>query len=151
MVSFKCQQDKSLGQWFDKQRNSHDNDNLRFDRKRLLDEIWFVWKGKGWHQQHEKLVEFKRKHGHCAVPRGCKQDKSLGDWVNKQRTSHKNNKIRPDQKTILDEIGFTSKAERSLNFIQQDKLWHQQHEKLVVFKRKKANAWCHASMSKTSL
>jgi hypothetical protein len=47
-----------------------------------------------WHQLHEKLVEFKRKNGHCVVPSIYKQDKSLGNWVSMQRSHHKNNAIR---------------------------------------------------------
>jgi hypothetical protein len=46
-----------------------------------------------WSQQREKIVEFKRQRGHCLVPFQCKQDVSLGTWVNRQRTFHKNDKL----------------------------------------------------------
>ncbi len=90
---------------------------MRQDRKRLLDEIGFVWKveaphstnDKVWHQQYEKLVEFERKSGHCRVPYEHEQDKSLGTWVSKQWTFHKKNKMRPDRKDLLDKIGFAWK------------------------------------------
>jgi hypothetical protein len=141
VVPFKCQQDKSLRQWFNKQRNSHNNKKLRQDREELLDEIGFAWKAEGatntndklWQQQHEKLVEFKRKKGHCVVPHRYEQDKSLGLWVNKQRRNHVNDKLRLDRKKILDEIGFVWKVDDD------DKLWHQQCEKLVEFQRKKGH------------
>ncbi len=79
---------QSLGLWVDMQRNLHVDDKMRQDPKELLDEIGFVWKAEGphhsidnkrWHQQCEKLVDFKRKNDHCLVPQRCEQDKSL--WV----------------------------------------------------------------------
>jgi hypothetical protein len=59
-----------------------------------------------WHQQYEKLVEFKRKYGHCMVPRGDKEDASLGIWVSNQRSNNNKSKMRPDRKEPLDKIGF---------------------------------------------
>jgi uncharacterized protein YbgA (DUF1722 family) len=108
------EQHKTLGQWVAKQRNLHVNNKIRQDRKRILDEIEFVWKAdhdKLWHQQYKKLVEFKRKKGHCLVPQRYEQDKSLGQWVSHQRNHHVNNFIRRDRKILLDEIGFAWKAD----------------------------------------
>jgi uncharacterized protein YbgA (DUF1722 family) len=149
MVPFKYEQDKSLGNWVGKQRNILVNNKMRSDRKELLDEIGFDWKAdadhnliqndKLWHQQHEKLVEFKRKTGHCMVPRSHKENKSLGKWVNKQRNNHNNNKMRLDRKRILNEIGFAWNADGDHNFSHKDKIWHQHYEKLVEFKRKNGN------------
>jgi hypothetical protein len=113
----KYEQDKSLGLWVMNQRNVHKNNTMRPDREGLLDEIGFAWKAEGatntndklWLEQYEKLVEFKRKTGHCLVPRRYEQDKSLGTWVSKQWTFHKKNKMRPDRKDLLDKIGFAWK------------------------------------------
>jgi hypothetical protein len=44
------------------------------------------------------------------VPFSYEQDKSLGRWVDTQRTYHNNNKLRLDRKELLDEIGFVWKA-----------------------------------------
>jgi hypothetical protein len=112
IVPNRHEQDKSLGIWVDTQRTIYRKNELRQDRKRLLNEIGFVWKNNDtlWDQRYEKLVEFKRINGNCMVPRRYKQDKSLGAWVGTQRTDHKNNKMRPDRKRILDEIGFAWKA-----------------------------------------
>jgi hypothetical protein len=86
----------------------------------ILEKIGFAWKpdadhnfnrnDKLWHQHYETLVEFKGKKGHCIVPRNYEEDKPLGVWVNKQRSNHKNNKLRPDRKELLDAIGFAWKA-----------------------------------------
>jgi hypothetical protein len=140
------EQDKSLGMWVARQRNGHNNDKLRQDRKERLDEIGFAWKAdddhtfkpddKLWHHKYEKLVEFKRKHGHCMVPQKKKGDVSLGMWVSHQRKNHSNNKMRQDRKERLDEIGFAWKDDVDAYG---DKLWHQQYEKLVEYKRKHGN------------
>jgi hypothetical protein len=109
------EQDKSLGQWVAMQRNNHKHNKLRLDRKRLLDEIGFSWKDERansmlWHQQHEKLVEFKRTNGHCMVPHRYEQDKALGRWVVKQRVIRALNKMRPDRQELLDKLKFAWKA-----------------------------------------
>jgi hypothetical protein len=137
MVPSKYEQDESLGSWVGHQRHRHAKNKLRPDRTRILNEIGFVWaverisntNDKLWHQQHEQLVEFKRENGHCMVPTYYKQDKSLKEWVTTQRSNHGNNKIRPDRRKLLDELGFAWKPEG----------WDQQYEKLVEFKHKKGH------------
>jgi hypothetical protein len=116
----KNKDDAYLGNWVHEQRKIHNHNKLRLDRKERLDEIGFAWKADGdhtfkpddklWHQQYKKLVEFKRKTGHCKVPRQYEQDKSLGRWVATQRTFHKDDKLRLDRKKLLDDIGFAWKA-----------------------------------------
>jgi hypothetical protein len=107
------EQDKPVGMWVAKQRSYHNDDKLRPDRKRLLDEIGFTWKfdldaydDNLWHQQHVKLVEFQRKQGNCVVPSRYEQDKFLGQWVSRQRTLHKRNRLRPGRKELLDALDF---------------------------------------------
>jgi hypothetical protein len=48
------------------------------------------------HAQHKEALDFK----------SLLKDKSLGQWVGKQRTFHDNNKLLEDRKDLLDEIGF---------------------------------------------
>jgi hypothetical protein len=121
MVPRRYEQNKSLGIWVTTQRTIHNNTTMRLDRKMLLDEIGFVWKpdraltykkdDKLWHQQYEKVVEFKRNKGHCMVPRRYQQDKSLGMWVGKQRSRHANNKMLPNRMELLDKLGFAWKCD----------------------------------------
>lgn len=42
-----------------------------------------------WDQYFEELKAFKARFGHCNVPRGYKENKKLGRWVDKQRSSYK--------------------------------------------------------------
>jgi hypothetical protein len=94
---------------------------------------------KKWHIQYEQLVEFKRKHGHCVVPRSNEQEhKSLGPWVNRQRSNYVDNKMRLDRKTLLNEIGFTWKAHGAHILNQgahKNKIWQWQYERLVEFQQ----------------
>jgi hypothetical protein len=118
MVQQSYEQDKSLGEWVHRQRRYHNDNKLLPDRKRILDEIGFAWKvensrnidDKLWNNQYEKLVEFKRKKGHCLVPTKYEQDSSLGTWVRTQRRNNRNNKLRPDRKELLDKLKFAWKA-----------------------------------------
>jgi hypothetical protein len=59
-----------------------------------------------WNKQYEKLVEFKRKNGHCVVPNKYQEDAALGNWVQQQRYLHRKNTIRLDRKGLLDDIAF---------------------------------------------
>jgi hypothetical protein len=67
------------------------------------------------------------------------QDKSLGKWVSTQRQCHAKNKMRPDRKIILNEIGFAWKDDGAYTLNQDDKRWHQHYEKLVELKRINGN------------
>jgi uncharacterized protein YbgA (DUF1722 family) len=139
-------QDDSLGCWVNQQRVLQNKNIIIRDRKELLDELGFVWRieiidkkcfDKKWKRQYEKLVEFKRKNGHCILRRGYEQDKSLGVWVGRQRTFLNNNKLRPDRKELLDELGFVWRFESAGkgHTAVADKIWRQHYEKLVEFKR----------------
>jgi uncharacterized protein YbgA (DUF1722 family) len=119
IVPSKYEQDKSLGKWVGNQQQRHAKNKMRPHRSELLDRIGFAWKydgdgykpnDKSWRQQYEKVVEFKQKYGHCLVPYKYEQDKSLGRWVSSQRQCHAKNKMRPQRKRSLDDIGFSWKA-----------------------------------------
>jgi NhaP-type Na+/H+ and K+/H+ antiporter len=89
-----------------------------------------------WNMQHEQLVEFEQITGHCVVPQKHEQDEVLGLWVRTKRTIHDANRMRPDRKTTLDEIDFVWKVEGPRHVKLDDKLWHQQCEKLLEHKQK---------------
>jgi hypothetical protein len=88
MVTLNHVQDKSLVLWVRRQRISHTKNKIPLDRKELLDEIdFFAWNvhtehESSWNQQYAKLVEMKRKTGHCVLPKGWNEDKTpLVNWV----------------------------------------------------------------------
>jgi hypothetical protein len=90
------------------------------------------YEDKNWNKQYEKLVEFKRKHGNCLVPRSYQEDVSLGWWVTKQRYFHNKKTIQLDRKGLLDDIGFAWKVKVDTT---NSALWNKQYEKLVQYKR----------------
>jgi hypothetical protein len=159
MVTQRSKEDKSLGNWVNTQRFCHDNNELR------LDKIGFAWKREGaegtfkesndklWHQQHEKLVEFDRKSGHCMVTQKSMEDKSLGAWVVTQRGRRANEKLGIDRKMILDEIGFAWKGNAAHRVLKEpnDKRWQSSVKSWSSLNEKMAIAWCHAGTRKTSL
>jgi hypothetical protein len=97
------------------QRARHAKNKMRQDRKELLDKLEFVWISDALdsqrNEQHEKLVEFKTKNGHCAVPHKCEKDESLCFWVASQRQHHAKNKMRQDRKELLHKLDFVWKAD----------------------------------------
>jgi hypothetical protein len=62
-------------------------EKMQEDRKKLLDESRFVWSvgssvvvdDRRWLDEYENLKSYKKKVGHCNVPRSAG---SLGKWVN---------------------------------------------------------------------
>jgi Helicase associated domain len=67
-----------------------------------------------WEIMFDRLLEFKKKYGHCLVPNRYKEDHKLGSWVSTQRKQYKALACgRYDATTLpahrikkLDEIGF---------------------------------------------
>jgi hypothetical protein len=71
------------------------------------------------------VAEFEQNCGHCVVPRGHEEEKALGRWINMQQKITSTTKCKQTKRNFwLDMIGFASKD---------DKLWRQQHEKVVKF------------------
>lgn len=67
-----------------------------------------------WDQMFLRLLEYKKKNGHCLVPNRYTEDRSLGAWVSTQRRQYKvltsgSNKSTPitlERAHKLNEIGF---------------------------------------------
>jgi hypothetical protein len=54
----------------------------------------------------EQLVEYKRTHGNCNVPRNYELNKELGHWISSQRCLEGKDSLQTDRVTKLDSIGF---------------------------------------------
>jgi hypothetical protein len=95
----------NLGTWITNQRT--DADKMSPERKKRLHELGFVWDplGADWENAFAALVKFKEREGHCRVPvNHVEGDYRLGAWVVKRRADA--DKIFPDRKKRLDELGF---------------------------------------------
>ena len=103
--------DTELETWVKIQRVSILNGSLLEEYKEKLKSIEFetpknVEDYEDWLFFFRRLVQFRWDEGHCVVPRRYSKDKSLGNWVNKQRYLKNKNILRNDRKKLLDKIGF---------------------------------------------
>ncbi|CAJ1934614.1 unnamed protein product [Cylindrotheca closterium] len=95
-----------LYEWISVQRKR--SNSLTDERKRLLDEIEFPWKGERffdrWLAKYNELEEFHKIHGHCQP---CYvQNLPLYDWVRTQRVHRDNGVLSTSQIQLLDDINF---------------------------------------------
>jgi len=100
-------------------------------RRHNRDKIWNSWL--------EKLMTFKRKHGHCYVHRSY--DIALYYWVNNQRSFYRNKiRLTPDRIKDLKTIGFflprICPVQRTPPRPPNNHIWNGRLEELVVFKMK---------------
>merc|ERR1712194_588378 len=95
-----------LGRWVENQRRKR----LKMSKKRAskLDSIGFTW-GRNpdvqWDIMFEELRKFKKREGHCKVPRKYSDNLELGNWVRNER--RRRLKISKERASKLDSIGFT--------------------------------------------
>ncbi|MBE2179952.1 MAG: Helicase associated domain protein [Chthoniobacterales bacterium] len=108
----------ALGTWVRSQRAAKRyNRPIIAKRSKRLDEIGFSWRlveRNAWDRMFDRLVEFKKLHGHCNVPQKGGGDKLLGRWVNTQRTHFKIGTLKPNRVQQLQKVGFVwnTKASR---------------------------------------
>ena len=65
-----------------------------------------------WKQRFKELKAFKRKYGHCNVPRRYQPNLALGKWVSKMRQSKKQGILAEDRIIMLDALGFVWEMKR---------------------------------------
>lgn len=75
-------------------------------REKKLNDIDFVWNTVTamWEDRFRRLSEWRKIHGHCAVPIAQGE---LGTWVSKQRQLRKRNKLSKEKIDALNSLGFT--------------------------------------------
>jgi ribosomal protein L7Ae-like RNA K-turn-binding protein len=98
----------NLGRWVNTQRQLETNEQLDPDRQGQLEDIGFEWViSATWDEMYALLQQFKKREGHCKVPQSHTEDEAnLGRWVNTQRQLKTKEKLDPDRKRRLEEIGF---------------------------------------------
>jgi superfamily II DNA or RNA helicase len=98
----------NLGVWAGTQRA--EKESLSPERIKRLNLIGFSWDPHShqWEKYFEALVSFKKKNGHCRVPKGhnpSDNELEFYHWVNRQR-KHKS-KLSSERISRLDSIGFS--------------------------------------------
>ena len=86
---------------------------------------------KSWANMFNKLVDYKKHHGHTMVSQKNSQHGQLGHWVNKQRMCHKNGELLESRCTLLNSIGLVWEDCQSI--MEQEK-WMKIYQRLVEYK-----------------
>jgi hypothetical protein len=100
----------SLGQWAFTQRRKFRKDELREDRKQLLDKIGFVWdigkesKDELWRAKYEELKAHQMEFGHIDV--SYAYNEALVVWIPTQRIRRKAGRLKPEREAMLEEVGM---------------------------------------------
>ena len=93
-----------------------DSDAVAAERAKQLQELNFSIDPheEAWWEHYNRLLEFKKKFGHTNVPMNYDEDQSLAEWVRRQRSAHRRNKLAPERKDALERIDFGWTAEQSM-------------------------------------
>ena len=148
--------DMRLGAWVSNQRQKHGR--LTPEQILRLDSLNFSWNPftEKWEEAFEALKEFKKREGHCLVPRSHLANRlKLGAWVSTQRY----NKAQLSQEHVkrLDSLGFswdplTERWEEGFVALLK---FHKRHGHCRVGKKVEVNgikldSWVHAQRQQKS-
>ncbi len=131
-----------LGRWVNGQRIREAK--LPSNRKRLLNEIGFLWsrdikrlQEEKWLKNYNALAEFKAKYGHCR-PKIGQLNKDVIKWIDYHRRIKE--KTAPKRVEKLEELGFLWREDiKRLEEIE----WQDYYRQLIAFKEK--NGHCQVT------
>jgi superfamily II DNA or RNA helicase len=128
-VSYKTKAGLTLGNWARVQRQNQDLPN---ERKKLLDDLGFIWDqiDQLWKEAFKALVAYKKEFGDCLVPARYKTKNGLGlgTWVSSQRS---NPILSPERKKLLDDLDFI--------WDPMDRFWKEAFKALIAYKKEFGN------------
>jgi len=98
-----------LGRWVQHQRQAKKKGELSKERIERLNDLGFLWSllDEQWEKKFTKLVEYKKIHGNCHVPKRFTENPTLGTWVQNQRIKKQKGKLSQEHIQRLEAIGFT--------------------------------------------
>ena len=107
---YKTNDDKTLGQWVSRQRNSYKSNQLSQEKINQLEQIGMVWSTEGllWQEFYDLAIEYSKENGNLLVPQRykTKDNKPLGTWIYRQRARYKSNTISDKEIALLEKIGM---------------------------------------------
>jgi hypothetical protein len=127
----------SLGQWVQRQRHFKQQGFLRKERWQRLRTLGLDWQTGDsitprWERCYLKLLDFRRRFGHCHVPAEWAEDLNLGRWVVKTRRMKHAGRLSADRVLKLNKVGFVWDAIGKRQ-IEHDALWSEWLAKLNAF------------------
>jgi len=98
----------SLGVWAARQRMAFKRDKLTSEQIRRLGTLGFQWTPHvtRWDKMLTTLTMYKKRLGHCNVPRSYLANPSLSVWVNEQRARFRNTELPSELVRRLESLGF---------------------------------------------
>jgi hypothetical protein len=124
-----------LFDWTAKQRLSRSL--LTAAQIQKLDSVQFDWETRTpkdiqWNEMYRELIDFKKKYGHTKVPQDFPENRTLGSWVSRQRSSKTRNILSAERIKLLQQIGFLWKED--IAKLRED-LWDTRYKELVQYKK----------------
>jgi superfamily II DNA or RNA helicase len=118
---------KDLGVWVAMHRQAYKKNKIPRERISRLEEIGFEWDiyQSDWEDYFSQLVEYQTKYGHCRVPSGWKDNKSLASWVLTQREYFSNGEMLSERINRLEKMGF--------EWYPRDSDWKRFYEELKIY------------------
>jgi hypothetical protein len=112
----------------------------------LVDDITTVNEKKDvkeiWHDMYNRLLEFKKKHGHLKVPQKYNENPELGRWVMNRRRDYREYKRTygqkgdPEQMMSLESIGLVDDITTGDANEGVEQIWYGMYNQLLEFKQK---------------
>ncbi|GKY98904.1 hypothetical protein MPSEU_000846200 [Mayamaea pseudoterrestris] len=88
-----------------------------------------------WMIKYLRLVDFQKQFGHTRVPQRYKIDRSLGEWVQRQRYLQSTGGLPKGRKDLLDKLGFTWNAITDQLKCRKDK-WMEHYQEFCLYVEK---------------
>lgn len=131
-VPQKYEPDPSLAVWVSNCRRMRKLGKLSEERIGSLDEIGFCWKlrtrrigRRDWKAMLADLVSFKKRFGHCNVPRNWPENPELSGWLHATRCNKRAGSLDRRRVRRLDTLGVVWEPGQNR--------WHEMFEALVAF------------------
>lgn len=101
-----------LGSWVSNQRMYKNKGALESKRVERLESIGFIWNRfeEQWKECFQELIQYRKTHGNCDVPRNSRKESSLSHWTRIQRVLRDKGQLSTERIKRLDDIGFVWKS-----------------------------------------
>jgi hypothetical protein len=127
-----------LSHWVSRQRKLKQQGLLSKDRRRRLEALGLDWRtadSPRWERCFLRLLEFRRRFGHCHVPAEWAENITLGRWVVKTRRLKRAGRLSAGKVRRLNEVGFVWDPIGKRQ-VEHDALWSERLAHLIAFHQK---------------